>query len=106
MTKDFKQYKNMKKCLLAMSKGKIKCDVDYPNFRKIKSEIIAIDLTNIDWKPIKVQFLESGLLETTESYEEIDLFGWNNIEPLMGLVTKQTTVTESWVMLEWLSNFE
>lgn len=57
------------------------------------------------WKPIKVKFLESGLMENIETYEENKIFGWTDFEPPRTLVKKQQPITESWVMLDWISNY-
>ena len=51
----------MRSCLLAIAEGKVNCEMEYPNFRKVKVEIIGVDLTNIVWKPIHVRILEKGL---------------------------------------------
>ena len=95
----------MRSCLKALSEGKNKCDVDYPNFRKIKAEIIQIDFQNIEWKPIKVKFLEKGLLENIETYEEVEIMGYMGNDTPTQLVKKQIPITETWVMLDWLSNY-
>ena len=95
----------MRSLLIALSEGKYKCDVDYPNFRKIKSEIIEIDFQNISWKPVKVRFLEKGLLENIETYEEVEIMGYMGNDTPTQLVKKQVPVTETWVMLDWLSNY-
>ena len=95
----------MRSCLLALADGKTKCDMDYPNFRKIKVEIIGIDLTNIVWKPIHVIILEKGLKQEVTELEDGNGFGGYDYEPPQVLVKKNIPFMEAWVDVRWLSNY-
>ena len=97
----------MKSCLSALSNGKSNCEMDYPNFRKIKVEIIGVDLTNISYEPIHVRILEKGLKQETQTVEDDDscFGGWDYEKPKV-LVKKQISFTDAWVDVRWLSNFK
>ena len=111
MAKDFKNTEKqcdihfvMRSCLLAIAEGKVKCEMDYPNFRKVKVEIIGVDLTNIVWKPIHVRILEKGLKQEIETFEDGVGFGYD-YEPPQVLVKKNIPFTDAWVDVRWLSNY-
>ena len=94
----------MRSCLLAIADGKVKCDMNYPNYGKIKVEIIGVNLTNIEWKPINVRILDKGLKKEVERLEEYD--GWgNDYEKPTHLVKHKESYTEDWVDVRWLSNY-
>ena len=95
----------MRSCLLAIAEGKVKCEMDYPNFRKVKVEIIGVDLTNIVWKPIHVIILEKGLKQEIETLEDGNGFGGYDYEPPQVMVKKQIPFTDAWVDVRWLSNY-
>lgn len=94
----------MRSCLLAIADGKVKCEMDYPNFRKIKVEIIGVNLTNIAWKPIHVRILEKGLKQVVKTFEDSPNFGYD-YDPPQVLVKKQISFTDDWVDVRWLSNY-
>jgi hypothetical protein len=94
----------MRSCLLAIADGKVKCDMDYPNYGKIKVEIIGVNLTNIEWKPINVKVLDKGLKKEVERLEEYN--GWgNDFEKPTHLVKHKESYTEDWVDVRLLSNY-
>ena len=95
----------MRGCLLAIAEGKVNCEMDYPNFRKVKVEIIGVDLTNIVWKPIHVRILEKGLKQEIETLEDGNGFGGYDYEPPQVMVKKQIPFTDAWVDVRWLSNY-
>lgn len=95
---------DIQNCLMAVATGKVKCDMDYPNFRKIQVEIIGIDLTNIHFRPIHVRVLEKGLKREIEELEDVPSFGYGD-EPQQHLVKKNISYTEDWVSVKWLSNY-
>jgi len=95
----------MRICLLAIADDKTKCDMDYPNFRKVKVEIIGVNLANIYWNPINVRILEKGLKKTISVLEDVDTMGYD-YEPKQQMVEKQVAFIDTWVDVRWLSNYE
>lgn len=90
----------MYNCLLALADGKNICDMDYPNFRKIKVKIIGISFRNINWKPINVKILEKGLTKEVDDFEP-QPFSEDGIIK----VKKNISFIEEWVDVRWLSNY-
>jgi len=100
--------KNIRKVFNALSKSKTKCDMDYPNFRSIKVQIIQINLENIVWQ-VKVKILEKGLTKKGYKYVDNDtcgLFGGDIDDDNQIQVEIDVPVTEEWVGAGWLTNFE
>lgn len=96
----------MRSCLLAIAEGRVNCEMDYPKFRKVKVEIIGVDLTNIVWNPIHVRILEKGLKQEIETMEDGNGFGGYDHEPPKVIVKKQIPFSDAWVNVRWLSNYE
>jgi len=103
--KQYNTYSAIRHCLLALANGKTKCDCDYPNFRKIKVEIIGVDFSNIIWRPIHVRISEKGLKQEVTEFEEGNGFGGYDYESPQILVKKNVPFTEAWVNIHWLSNY-
>lgn len=94
----------IKDCLFALSHGKRKCTMSYPNFRDIEVEIIGVSFVNVIWKPIHVKILEKGLEKEVQEWEDYPIMG---SETMGGhVVTKKVPLREEWVQVEWLKDFK
>ena len=91
----------MRSFLLAMADGKYKCDVEYPDFRDVKCEVIGIDFTNPTFRPIHIRFLEKLTQEITE-YEPAP-FSYDRDATVP--VKKTVPITDTWVSVRWLKNY-
>lgn len=91
----------MRSFLLAMADGKYKCIVEYPNFRDVQCEVIGVDFTNLTYRPIHIRFLEKLRQEITE-YEPAPFSYDDSTVP----VKKSFSITDTWVSVLWLKNYE
>lgn len=80
----------LKLILIALSEGQTECTVSIEGFRTVKAKIIALDFTNIVFKPIKVRFLEK--LKIEETFLEDNT--WSEGQHL---AKKMVSYTEDWV---------
>lgn len=89
-------YRKLKTILRETSKGKHKCLVDLPNFRKVKAEIVGFDFRNIIHRPIEVHFLEG--MQREESYIDYEEMAWGMDENNYGVMKKrQVSYEYDWV---------
>lgn len=104
LTDDKKLNSAMRFCLTELSKGKFNCDVDFPDFRKVKCKIVGVNFTNIIWKPIEVVILEKGLQQEIETLEDVEGFGYDYEAPQV-LVKKKIEFKQAFVDVRWISNY-
>jgi hypothetical protein len=91
----------MRCLLLSVADGKTKFKIDYPNFGKVNVEIISFDFTNIEYKPVKVKFLDNLLKEDFVWVDDTS-FGGDEKNQIKQKVNRKWQ--EEWCMLDWFLN--
>jgi len=86
--------------LIALSEGKRIVTVKFPDTKEFKGEVIGLDLTNINWKPIKIKVLDKLTVTETEMVEE-SVFG--DFEPRSTLKEVKRPYKKDWIKLEFIT---
>ena len=89
----------MHNLFLALANGKRKCEIEIPCVGNVKAEIIAIDLINIEWKPVKVKFFDKLKIEETCLEDNFLTEGQH-------LTKKWCDYKEDWISVLSIKNYE
>lgn len=93
---------NFKDILIGLSQDKDEVIITFPNIRKVKAKIVALDLTNVHWKPVKVHFLDKGL-KIEETVSEPHPFSMDQDATIE--VKKMVPYLEDWIHLDFIEKF-